>query len=84
MDEATSALDSDSEKIVQEALNTAAKGRTTLAVVHRLNTVKDADIIFVLGKGKLLESGTHDELMAMNGRYKYMVEAQKLGEFQNN
>ncbi|KAJ9607762.1 hypothetical protein H2200_007840 [Cladophialophora chaetospira] len=78
LDEATSALDSESEKVVQAALEVAAQDRTTIAVVHRLSSIKNADIIFVLDKGSVLEAGNHEELMARNGRYRQMVIAQSL------
>lgn len=78
LDEATSALDSESERLVQEALNRASEGRTTIAVAHRLSTIKKADRIFVVEAGKVQESGTHLELMALNGKYKAFVEAQDL------
>lgn len=69
LDEATSALDSDSERQVQAALSTLMKGRTTLVVAHRLSTIKDADVIYVIGDGRVLESGTHAELLARRGAY---------------
>lgn len=69
LDEATSALDSISERIVQEALDTASRGRTTIAVAHRLSTVVDADVIFVVAAGRLVEQGTHSELLAAGGMY---------------
>lgn len=78
LDEATSALDTQSEEVVQRALETAAKGRTTVAVAHRLSTVRGADRIFVLEKGRVVEEGTHDELVGMKGRYWDMVQAQSL------
>ncbi|KAG1822804.1 P-loop containing nucleoside triphosphate hydrolase protein [Suillus subaureus] len=81
LDEATSALDTRSEGIVQDALDKAAAGRTTITVAHRLSTIKDADRIFVMGDGLVLEQGTHDELLAdENGAYARLVQAQKLRE----
>ncbi|CAN5376876.1 ABC transporter ATP-binding protein [soil metagenome] len=69
LDEATSALDSISERVVQEALDTASRGRTTIAVAHRLSTVVDADVIFVVVAGRVVEHGTHAELLAGGGMY---------------
>ncbi|PGH27089.1 hypothetical protein AJ80_01276 [Polytolypa hystricis UAMH7299] len=80
LDEATSALDTDSEKVVQEALAQAASGRTTVAVAHRLSTIKDASMIFVFGKGKVLESGTHTQLLNRKGIYYEMCLAQSLDQ----
>ncbi|OMO81542.1 hypothetical protein COLO4_23523 [Corchorus olitorius] len=81
LDEATSALDAQSEKIVQEALDHASQGRTTIVVAHRLSTIRKADLIAVLQSGKVIESGSHDELIQMNGgeggAYKKMVELQQ-------
>ncbi|MCJ1304848.1 GTPase-activating protein [Hypocenomyce scalaris] len=78
LDEATSALDSESEKVVQHALDVAAKGRTTIAVAHRLSTIQKADVIYVIERGTVAESGTHNELMALKGRYREMVSLQSL------
>lgn len=74
LDEATSSLDSESEKMVQAALERAAKGRTMIAVAHRLATVQNADVIFVMGEGgRLLEKGNHFELLENRGAYYQMV-----------
>ncbi|ORX89508.1 ste6-like protein [Basidiobolus meristosporus CBS 931.73] len=78
LDEATSALDAASEKIVQTALDNAAKGRTTIAVAHRLSTIQKADIIYVFKNGVVNEQGTHDELMALRGQYYSLVVQQDL------
>ncbi|KAL2146186.1 hypothetical protein VTI28DRAFT_5026 [Corynascus sepedonium] len=80
LDEATSALDTESEKIVQSALAEAAKAgdRITVAVAHRLSTIKDADMICVFHGGKIVEKGTHDELIALGGMYRKMCEAQSI------
>jgi ATP-binding cassette subfamily B (MDR/TAP) protein 1 len=81
LDEATSALDTRSEVIVQDALDKAAAGRTTITIAHRLSTIKDADCILVMGDGLVLERGTHTELLAdENGAYSRLVTAQSLRE----
>ncbi len=76
LDEATSALDTETERAVQAALDELARGRTTVAIAHRLSTVRDAEQIAVLDRGRLVELGDHDELMAIGGRYAAMVEVQ--------
>jgi len=78
LDEATSALDSESEKVVQSALDQAAKGRTTIAVAHRLSTIQKADCIYVFEGGVVVEKGTHIELMGRMGRYFELVNLQSL------
>jgi ATP-binding cassette subfamily B protein len=76
MDEATSHLDSESERIIQNNLNTIRKGRTTVIIAHRLSTIRNADVILVLDKGVLLESGTHNELIKRKGHYYYLNQQQ--------
>ncbi|ORX89406.1 multidrug resistance protein MDR [Basidiobolus meristosporus CBS 931.73] len=78
LDEATSALDAQSEKVVQAALDNAAKGRTTIAVAHRLSTIQRADTIFVINNGAVAEKGTHEELLALHGQYHNLVYQQNL------
>lgn len=77
LDEATSALDTESEKLVQEALEHLMKDRTTIVVAHRLSTIRNADLICVLHEGEMVEKGTHDELLALNGYYRRLVEMQE-------
>ncbi len=77
LDEATSALDTESEKLVQEALENLMKDRTTLVVAHRLSTIRNADLICVLHEGQIVERGRHDELMARNGYYRRLIEMQQ-------
>lgn len=78
LDEATSALDTESERVVQAALERASSGRTTIAVAHRLSTIKDADLIMVFDKGKIVESGKHGELLSKKGMYYQMCLGQGL------
>ena len=76
LDEATSALDTESEHLVQEALDKLMHGRTTLVIAHRLSTIKNADLIVVMHEGKVVEQGSHDELIALGGTYKHLVDMQ--------
>jgi ABC-type multidrug transport system fused ATPase/permease subunit len=76
LDEATSALDLESEQLVQKALDTLMKGRTTIIIAHRLSTIEHADIIFVVDRGKVIELGNHKELIALEGLYKKMYNMQ--------
>lgn len=78
LDEATSALDSESEKLVQQALERLMEGRTTLVIAHRLSTIRNADLICVMHEGRIVERGTHDELLALGGYYSHLVEMQNL------
>jgi ATP-binding cassette subfamily B protein len=76
LDEATSALDSESERLVNEALERLMQGRTSIVIAHRLSTVRDADRILVFNQGRIVESGTHDEMVAQPGMYRLLVETQ--------
>ena len=76
LDEATSALDTESEKLVQKALENMMKNRTSIVIAHRLSTIQNADIIVVMEKGRIIEQGNHTTLMAKNGTYRKLVEMQ--------
>ncbi len=78
LDEATSALDTESERLVQEALERLMKSRTTIAIAHRLSTIKNADEICVMHEGEIVERGTHEQLIALNGYYKKLNDMQSL------
>ncbi len=78
LDEATSALDTESERSVQEALDRLMKNRTTLVIAHRLSTIRNADLICVMHEGKIVERGTNDQLIALNGYYKRLVDMQSV------
>jgi ABC-type multidrug transport system ATPase subunit len=84
LDEATSALDTESERLVQAALDNASTNRTTIVIAHRLSTIKHADKIVVMSKGEIIEIGRHDELIAKQGVYYGLVRAQELKTQQNN
>jgi subfamily B ATP-binding cassette protein MsbA len=76
LDEATSSLDSESEEMIQDALRRLRHGRTTFVIAHRLSTIRSADQILVLEGGEIVERGTHDELLAANGRYRQLYDKQ--------
>ena len=80
LDEATSSLDSQSERLVQNALDAACKGRTTIVIAHRLSTIQNADVIVAIGDGKVAEMGTHSELMQREGIYHDLVKAQSIAD----
>jgi len=80
LDEATSALDSESEKLVQDALQTLMQGRTSLVIAHRLSTIRSADCIYVMEEGQIAEAGTHDELIAQSGVYSKLVQLQTVDQ----
>ena len=76
LDEATSALDTESEKMVQDALNNLMKNRTSLVIAHRLSTIQNADLIIVLDNGNIVEQGTHLQLLEKDGLYRKLIEMQ--------
>lgn len=78
LDEATSSLDTESERLVQDAINNLMKDRTSLVIAHRLSTIRNADDIIVLQKGQIIERGTHESLLALNGFYKRLVDMQEI------
>ena len=80
LDEATSSLDSESEALIQEGLNRLRAGRTTFVIAHRLSTIRSANQILVVEAGEILERGTHEELIALGGRYKQLYDKQYLFE----
>jgi ABC-type multidrug transport system fused ATPase/permease subunit len=79
LDEATSALDSESEHVVQQSLDAASEGRTTITIAHRLSTIQNANLIIVMKDGEVVEQGKHFELLAMNGLYAALAAQQQLG-----
>ena len=78
LDEATSSLDTESERLVQDAIIHLMENRTSLVIAHRLSTIKNADEIIVLQKGEIIERGTHETLVALNGFYNRLVEMQEI------
>jgi ATP-binding cassette subfamily B protein len=80
LDEATSSLDNETERAVQQALDELAKGRTTIAIAHRMSTIRDADQILVLDAGRIVERGTHEELVGLEGRYSELLSGIQLAD----
>jgi len=78
LDEATSALDTESEVIVQEAMNNLSENKTTITIAHRLSTIKNSDLIYVIDQGTVVECGSHDDLILKNGAYKKLCDQQTL------
>ena len=79
-DEATSAVDSETEKLIQDAIDRLIRGRTTLMIAHRLSTLRKANKIIVVDKGNIIEFGTPDELMALKGKYYKLIQIQSMSE----
>jgi len=79
-DEATAAVDSETESLIQEAIERLISGRTTLMIAHRLSTLRKANKIVVVDKGEIIECGSHDELMALGGKYHKLIEIQSMGQ----
>jgi ATP-binding cassette subfamily B protein len=82
-DEATAAVDSETENLIQEAIERLISGRTTLMIAHRLSTLRKANKIIVLDQGRIIECGSHDELMALKGKYHRLIEIQAMGKHQD-
>ena len=76
LDEATSSVDTETEELIQEAIQTLLSGRTSIVIAHRLSTIQNADKILVLDKGEIKESGTHEELLDLNGMYTQLYQMQ--------
>jgi ABC-type multidrug transport system fused ATPase/permease subunit len=79
-DEATSAVDSETEKLIQDAIDRVIRGRTTFMIAHRLSTLRKANRILVVDKGRIIENGSHDELMALKGKYYKLIQIQSMSE----
>ncbi|MFA6872168.1 MAG: ATP-binding cassette domain-containing protein, partial [Bacteroidaceae bacterium] len=79
LDEATSALDTESERLVQEAIENLTRDRTTIVIAHRLSTIRKASCIYVMKEGEIVEKGKHDELLKLKGYYKRLCDMQELG-----
>ena len=79
-DEATASVDSETENLIQEAIERLISGRTTLMIAHRLSTLRKANKIIVVDQGKIIECGSHEELMELNGKYRRLIEIQSMSE----